>query len=210
MPCVAPANKPCQIFSATAVPPSSLRLQPVGGSTQILPVGQTFQPLTVRVTDSATPAHPVLAANVTFQVVVFRPTPVTPPVSVGGIIITRNPAPIIVSSSQMSVLSDEAGQAVLQPPGSAQGAIVIQGTAAVGPSVLPFSLQSLSAGAQSRPAIRNKRKAMSRVPRGRIHLLGEFRARGKFGPLWSFLGNSRLFQASNKVKKTAALLCSIL
>ena len=82
--CVAPANKPCQIFSATAVPLSSLRLQPVGGSTQILPVGQTFQPLTVRVTDPATPAHPVLAANVTFQVVVSRPTPVTPPVSAGG------------------------------------------------------------------------------------------------------------------------------
>ncbi len=38
--CVAPGNKPCQIFSATAVPASSLLLQPVGGSAQILPVGK--------------------------------------------------------------------------------------------------------------------------------------------------------------------------
>ncbi|HYK50053.1 MAG TPA: hypothetical protein VEU94_10040, partial [Terriglobales bacterium] len=89
--CAAPGNKPCQIFSATAVAASSLRLQPVGGSTQILPVGQSFQPVVVRVTDSATPAHPVLGANVTFQVVVSRPTTAPPPVSVGGIIIVRNP-----------------------------------------------------------------------------------------------------------------------
>jgi hypothetical protein len=67
--CLAPANKPCQIFSATAVPASSLKLQPVAGSTQIFPVGQSSQPVTIRVTDFGTPAHPVLGANVTFQVV---------------------------------------------------------------------------------------------------------------------------------------------
>ena len=152
--CVAPANKPCQIFSATSVPASGLRLQPVAGSTQILPVGQGFQPLTVRVTDSATPAHPVLAANVTFQVVVSRPVPAPPPVSIGGIMVTRNPAPIIVSSSQIFLLSDEAGQATLQPSaGTVQGAIVIQGTSAAGISILPFRLQSLTPVVQTEPSI---------------------------------------------------------
>ncbi len=143
--CVVPANQPCQIFSATAVPASALRLQPVAGSTQILPAGQSFQPVTVRATDSATPAHPVLGASVTFQVVVSRPAPAPPPVSIGGIIVTRNPAPIIVSSSRISVLSDVSGLATLQPSsGAAQGAIVIQGTSAAGASILPFRMQSLS------------------------------------------------------------------
>jgi hypothetical protein len=138
--CVAPANQPCQIFSATAVPASALHLQPVAGSTQILPVGQSFQPVTVRVTDSATAAHPVLGAGVTFQVVVSRPTLAPPPVSIGGVIVIRNPAPIIVSSSQMSLLSDAAGLATLQPSsGAAQGAIVIQAHPPPEPVLFPFA-----------------------------------------------------------------------
>jgi len=142
--CAAPGNKPCQIFSATAVPASSLRLQPVGGSAQTLPVGQSFQPVVLRVTDSATPAHPVLGANVTFQVVVSRPTTDPPPVSVGGIIIVRNPAPVIVSSSRLALLSDSAGLATLQPStDGARGPVLIQGQAAAGVSILPFRLQSL-------------------------------------------------------------------
>jgi hypothetical protein len=142
--CVAPANLPCQIFTATAVPPSMLRLEPVGGSVQILSAGQSFQPITVRVTDSAIPAHPVLGANVTFQVVVSRSTTAPPPISIGGIVVTKNPAPVIVSSSQVSVISDASGLATLQPlTGGTQGALVIQGTVAAGASVLAFQLESL-------------------------------------------------------------------
>jgi hypothetical protein len=150
--CVAPGNKPCQIFSATAVPSSMLRLEPVGGSVQMLPSGQSFQPITVRVTDSAIPPHPVLGANVTFQVVVSRPASAPPPVSIGGIVISKNPAPVIVSSSQVSVLSDGSGLATLQPIAApAQGALVIQGTAAAGTSILPFQLQSLLPPAPTPP-----------------------------------------------------------
>jgi hypothetical protein len=142
--CVAPANLPCQIFSATAVPASLLRLAPVTGSVQTLPAGQSFQPITVRVTDSAIPTHPVIGANVTFQVVVSRPATAPPPVSIGGIVITNNPAPVIVSSSQVSILSDGSGLASLQPSSAGtQGALMIQGTVAAGTSILPFQLQSL-------------------------------------------------------------------
>jgi hypothetical protein len=156
--CVAPGKKSCQIFSATAVPSSSLLLQPVGGSAQVLPVGESFQPVIVRVTDSATPAHPVLGANVIFQEVVSRPSTPSPPVSVGGIIVTRNPAPVIVSSSQVAFQSDAAGLVTLQPPaGGAQEAIVIQGTSAAGTSVLPFLLQSLMPVSQ--PALGTARPA---------------------------------------------------
>jgi hypothetical protein len=142
--CVAPANLPCQIFFATAVPPSMLRLEPVTGGVQVLPAGQHFQPVTVRVVDSAIAPHPVLGANVIFQVVVSRPATAPPPVSIGGIIIGKNPPPVIVSSSRSSVLSDGQGLSTLQPSaGAAQGALVIQGTAAAGADVLSFHLQSL-------------------------------------------------------------------
>ncbi len=151
--CVAPANLPCQILFATAVPPSMLRLEAVAGSVQILPAGQHFQPITVRVVDSAIAPHPVLGANVTFQVVVSRPATSPPPVSVGGIIIGKNPPPVIISSSQMSVLSDGLGLSTLQPStGAAQGALVIQGTAGAGSSVLPFHLQSFLPVTQSAPS----------------------------------------------------------
>ena len=161
--CVAPDNKPCQIFFATAVPASAQHLKPVAGSTQILPVGQSFQAVTARVTDSAIPTHPVLGASVTFRDVVSRPVSAPPPVSIGGILVTRNPAPIILSSSQLSVLSDAAGLATFQPSaGAAQGAIVVEGTSAAGSSVLPFSLQLLSPVCKRSPAYSFRSKAAHR------------------------------------------------
>jgi IPT/TIG domain len=151
--CVAPANLPCQILFATAVPPSMLRLEAVAGSIQVLPAGRSFQPITVRVVDSAIAPHPVLGANVKFQVVVSRPATSPPPVSIGGIVIDKNPPPVIISSSQMSVLSDGQGLATLQPStGAARGALVIQGTAAAGSSILPFQLQSFLPVTQSAPS----------------------------------------------------------
>ncbi len=98
----------------------------------------------MRVTDSAIPSHPVLGANVTFQVVVSRPVTAPPPVSIGGIVVTKNPVPVIVSSSQVAVLSDGSGLGALQAaPGATRGVLVVQGTAAAGTSLLPFELQSL-------------------------------------------------------------------
>lgn len=142
--CLAPGNKPCQIFSATAVPATMLRIEPVAGTIQVLPAGQSFQPVSARVIDSAIPPHPVLGASVTFQIVVSRPANAPPPVTIGGIVITRNPAPIIVSSSQVSILSDGFGVATLQPAaGRTPGALVVQGTIAAGTSILPIQLESL-------------------------------------------------------------------
>jgi hypothetical protein len=159
--CIAPANMSCQIFAVTAVPVSAQSLQPFAGTTQILPAGQNFQPLTVRVIDSAIPAHPVLGANVSFQLVVSRPVPAPAPISIGGIVVTRNPAPIIVSSSQTSILSDAAGLATVQPPGgTVQGGVVVQGGASAGSSILPFRLQTLA------PVVQSSNGASSSNPNG--------------------------------------------
>ena len=104
------------------------------------------------VTDSSTPDHPILGANVAFDTVVSRPAPAPLPISIGGIVITRNPAQVIVSSSRSSVLSDISGLATLQPfLGAAQGPTLIQGSSAAGISTISFSMQSLRPVQQASP-----------------------------------------------------------
>jgi hypothetical protein len=51
--CAAPGNNPCQTFTALVVPVTSLQLQSVAGGLQIVPSGQSFQPVIVRATDGA-------------------------------------------------------------------------------------------------------------------------------------------------------------
>jgi hypothetical protein len=142
--CIGANNNPCQSFYGTAVPTTALRLQAVSGNNQIVTVGQIFQPVVTRVTDSDAPPHPVLAASVTFQSIISRTAPAPPPVSLGGIIITRNPMPVIVSSSQTVVASDASGLATVQPATGANfGAVEILETVTAGVSTLQFSMQSL-------------------------------------------------------------------
>jgi hypothetical protein len=143
--CVEPGDKPCQSFYATAVPASALRLEPVAGSVQVVSVGQNFQPVTVRVTDSSTPPNPVRAADVVFESIVTRPSRNAPILTVGETIITRNPMPIILSSSQASVPSDANGLATIQPStGGLHGSTLTLGTTTAGPSTLQYALQTLS------------------------------------------------------------------
>jgi hypothetical protein len=108
--CLAPSNAPCQQIYAIPVPLSQLNLEPVAGAGQISD-GRTFQPLVVRVVDSATPPQPVLAAPVTFLTTILRPGG-APPGSGDGI----NPAmPVILKVSQLTVSSDVNGLASLIP-----------------------------------------------------------------------------------------------
>jgi hypothetical protein len=67
--CVAQGNSPCATINGTAIVPS--QLQSVAGATQVVS-GSTFQPLTVRVTDSASPPDPIRGASVLFQSTVLR------------------------------------------------------------------------------------------------------------------------------------------
>jgi hypothetical protein len=100
--CVQPTNAPCQSFYGTTVPLAALNLQPVAGSGQIS-TGQAFQPIVVRVTDSASPPDPVLAAPVTFQTTVMR----SGRSSGGGESNSGNPAtPVILATSQIMAASD--------------------------------------------------------------------------------------------------------
>ena len=70
--CVAPNNVPCQTFTLFATPASSWRIENVSGSTQVIPAGQSFQPLVLRITDGASPSNPVMGVNLVFDVTLAR------------------------------------------------------------------------------------------------------------------------------------------
>src|SRR5262249_890567 len=143
--CVQPGNVPCQNFSVTAVPASTQSLLPISGTRQAIAAGQVLQPVVIRVTDSASPPHSVIGASVAIQEVVSRLVPPSDPLNLGGILISRNPAPIIISSSRFSRVSDNDGRVIAAlSPGGASGSIQIQGAATAGTGAVDFKLQSFS------------------------------------------------------------------
>ena len=112
--CVAPTNSPCKTVYGNSVAPALLSLQPVAGAGQIV-TGQAFQPIAVRVTDSSTPPNPVLGATVLFQSAVLRPAGQAPTVAPGDPTTAQAGMPTILSSSQISVVSDANGLASFLP-----------------------------------------------------------------------------------------------
>jgi len=141
--CVGPGNFPCQTFYGTSVPLGVLQLQAVAGTTQLLAVGQPFQPVTVRAADNSSPPLPVLAAPVGFQTIVARTNSNAPVITIGEINITQPSLPVILSSSLQTVATDNNGLATIQPENSVEGAAVVLGTASVGNASVQYQLQSL-------------------------------------------------------------------
>ncbi len=142
--CVGPSNNPCQTFYGTAVAASAWQLQPISGSIQLVPVGQAFQPVTVRVVDNSMPPNPVLGAPIAFQTIVALSNSGTPVIWIGEAAITQQPLPVILSSSQQTLTADGNGLATIQPSSNGyQGAVVIFGTATAGAMNVEYELQSL-------------------------------------------------------------------
>lgn len=102
--CVAPSSAPCQQIYFNIVAPAQLNLQSVSGSGQIS-TGQPFQPIVVRVVDSASPPDPVLGADVSFQTIVMRPEGNS----------NQPTTPVILSVSQNDLISDANGLASIVP-----------------------------------------------------------------------------------------------
>ena len=111
--CVGPNNSPCQIFGANVVPASSLQVQAVAGTLQIVPAGQSFQPVMVRVTDSSSPPNPVLGSSVLFLSYVGRLPQNQPIVWAGESSISQPITPIVVGKSQSTVQSHINGLAIV-------------------------------------------------------------------------------------------------
>ncbi len=134
----------CQNFQIFPVAASSLQIQPVAGTSQSVSQQTAFAPVSVRVTDSATPPDPVFGAAVNFQSIIGRAVNDQPIEWLTNTGITQNPMPVILASAQITASSDSNGLATAQPgPGAAQGPVLILGSATTGTASQQFILQSL-------------------------------------------------------------------
>jgi hypothetical protein len=113
--CLAPGNNPCQTFYIVQVAASVLKLQPVSGGLQAIRVGDAFQPVWVRVTNSSTPPNPVMGARVTFQSMMFLPSSPSAVEGTGDSGIGQHPMKVLLGSSQATPVSDANGLASLAP-----------------------------------------------------------------------------------------------
>jgi hypothetical protein len=112
--CVAIVNGACRPIYANPVSLASQNLQPVSGNGQVS-TGPVFQPVVVRVTDSASPPNPVIAATVIFLTTVLRPGGI-PSADGNGETRSGNPAtPVILQVSQSNATTDVNGLASIVP-----------------------------------------------------------------------------------------------
>lgn len=148
--CVAPGNNPCQPFYALMAAATALRLENVAGSFQAITAGQMFQPLVVRVTDSASPPNPVLGASVLFQDLLFLPDADESTETAGETATGQYAMKVLLASSQSNVLTDGSGLASMMPPaGGLNRTLEAEITASTGASaVLQFEWLVLPALAQ--------------------------------------------------------------
>ena len=136
--CVAPSNAPCQQMYFNMAALAQLNLQPVSGGGQIS-TGQAFQPVVVRVVDSASPPDLVLGATVNFQTMVMR--------SAGTGNSGEPSVPVILKVSLSSVVSNANGQASIVPSAAGfSGPVQVNVAATAGTNAsLDYPLQLLPA-----------------------------------------------------------------
>ncbi len=139
--CVAPNNTPCVTLTMFATRSSMWALQTVGGSHQVVPVGQQFEQLVLRVTDGTTAENPVLGATVVFDGEITRITHDDPPRH-------GTPMPIILGTWTMEVVSDANGLASIVPSvGRVTGPCEVYIAAHAGSARLQFQLE-VNSGAE--------------------------------------------------------------
>ncbi len=142
--CVAPNNSPCQILNGTMIQTSSLELKPVAGILQLTSAGQSFQPVSVRIVDSASPTHPVFGASVSFLAYIGRMPGNQPIIWAGESGIAQPTMPVILAESKVTAQSDINGVASfpLSTTGIS-GNVAIVGTAEAGASSVQFEAQQV-------------------------------------------------------------------
>ena len=129
--CVAPGNSSCQTFTLFATPTASWTLETVSGSLQIVPNGQAFQLLSMRVTDGSSAANPVLGVNVTFATTLARVNP--------------NGTSVILGSSQTQVATAPDGTASMIPSTGSVGPCTVFITAGAGQSTVQLQMEVVAA-----------------------------------------------------------------
>ncbi|MFY9561381.1 MAG: Ig-like domain-containing protein [Terriglobales bacterium] len=127
--CVAPNNAPCQTFTLFATPSSRWRLETVSGSAQVIPAGQSFQPLVLRITDGVSPSNPVMGVNIVLDVTLER-------------LPQGNGMPVILGAYEVQATTADGGLASVVPTvGDVQGYCDVLIAATAGPAIAQFHLQ---------------------------------------------------------------------
>ncbi len=129
--CVTPNNSPCQTFTLFSTPASLWTLETVSGSPQVVPAGQQFQPLVMRVTDGSAAANPVMGVNVTFQTTLAR--------------VPEDGMPVILGSSEAQVVSTQDGLASIIPSAGSVGPCDVFITVSAGSSTVQVQMESVAA-----------------------------------------------------------------
>jgi hypothetical protein len=112
--CISPGMTPCRTFTVSAVPASSLVLQPVSGDTQITNYGQNLQPMVLRVVDSSSPPNAVRRAAVSYLKIVYKWEGPAFPIDRDEFHL-QNPRDRVVLSSSQGVLYSDANGLVSIP-----------------------------------------------------------------------------------------------
>jgi Bacterial Ig-like domain (group 1) len=122
--CLEPALAPCGRFNIYFVAESALRIEKLAGEGQAVTVGQPFQNLVVRVTDSSSPPNPVQGASVVFSMTGGTGEDASSPEQVGEQVIGR-PGDYAQSVwSETTVSSNGNGLASLAIPPISEAATV--------------------------------------------------------------------------------------
>jgi len=150
--CVSPANSPCQTFTLFAVPASAWKLEAVSGTIQVVPNGQPFQPLVMRVTDGSSADNPVIGVNVTFVTTLERnpqgPGGGPPP---GGDFAGQDDMPVILGTSQTQVITGQDGLASIVPTVGSLGPCNAFITVTAGSATAQFELENVDPLTQQQP-----------------------------------------------------------
>ena len=151
--CVAPNNVPCQSFTLHAVPASLWTLEIMSGSVQMVPEGQSFQPLVLRVTDGSAAANPVMGVNVAFNTTLARVPPGSGSQTEGDSIVGAPGMAIILGLSSTQAVTTQDGIASIVPgAGTVVGPCDLFIAVNAGPAAAQFHLQIVAAIAKHSPA----------------------------------------------------------
>jgi len=129
--CVAPNNSPCQTFTLFSTPASLWTLETVSGSPQVVPAGQSFQPLVMRVTDGSAASNPLMGVNVAFLTTLAR--------------VPENGMPIVLGSSETQVASTQDGLASMVPSAGSVGPCDVFITVSAGSSTAQVQMEAVAA-----------------------------------------------------------------
>jgi hypothetical protein len=143
--CVAPNNAPCQTFTLFSTPPSLWTLETVSGSPQVVPAGQSFQPLVMRVTDGSSAANPVMGVNVTFETTLARVSPDQGGLQDGESVVGGDGMPVLLGSSQAQVVSAQDGTASIVPSAGSVGPCDVFIAVSAGQSTVQMQMESVAA-----------------------------------------------------------------